>query len=159
MFRFFKRSDNKSGGIDYAQEWMRLRNQYADPMTEHATTLQGLVVSAASVIDRMWNGNGGTGWDESCEEEYIAPLKEHLPSPDVFSSAQCREILAKLDEIAACGRENLKRSADADLRDEETTLLFPGDAPDYVVLRTVEWCLRHPDPIAIKDEEDYHGHD
>jgi len=159
MLRFFRFNKPKVIGVDYANEWVRLRNQYADPMTEHATTVQALIVSAASVIDHMWNGNGGTGWDESCEEEYIEPLRKYLASRDVFSEAQCLEILARLDEIVDCGRENLRRETDAGLRNEENTLLFPGDAPEYLVSRTVDWCMQRPEPLKIQDEEEYHGHD
>lgn len=158
MFRFLQRRESQPARVDYAQEWTRLRNRYADPMTEHAKLLQELVVSAASVIDRVWNGNGGTGWDQSSEEEFIQPLKDYLPDSKVFSEAQCREILSKLEEIVAAGRENLKRIADADESDEETTLCFPGEAPDYIVLRTVDWCIHYPDPISIREEEEYHGH-
>jgi hypothetical protein len=159
MLRFFRNSKPKPVGVDYPNAWVRLRNQYADPMTEHATTVQALIVSAASVIDRMWNGNGGTGWDESCDEEYIEPLKKYLVNLDVFSEEKCREILEKLEEIVDCGRENLRGEADTDSRDGETTLLFPGNAPAYLVERTVEWCLFYPEPLAIRDDEEYRGHD
>ena len=158
MLPFLHRRNSLPGGVDYAQEWIRVQNRYADPMTEHAKTLQELVVSATSVIDRVWNGNGGTGWDESCEEEFIRPLKAHLPDSKVFSAAQCREITSKLEEIVSAGRENLKRIAEAETRDEETTLCFPSGAPDYIVRRTVDWCAHYPAPISIRDEEEYHGH-
>lgn len=94
------------------------------------------MVSAASVLDRLWNGNGGLGWDKSCEDDYIAPLREHLVTQDVFSKSECERISDKLDAIVATGRENAKRTAAAG--EGEATLLAAGEEVRYIVERTVE---------------------
>jgi hypothetical protein len=156
MFSFFKKSKSAPSHLDYAQEWTRLRNAYADPAIELAKTKQALLVSAASVLDRLWNGNGGLGWDEGCEKDYVAPLREHLAVDDIFSATERDEISAKLDEIVTAGSENLRRIAAAG---EDETTLESGVDVDYIVERTVEWCMHYPDPIALSDDEEYHGHD
>jgi hypothetical protein len=90
MFSFFQRRKPTPGSADldrsheHDPEWLRLRNQYADPAIELATTKQAVIVSAASVLDRIWNANGGENWSESQEEDYIAPLREHLLDPPSF---------------------------------------------------------------------------
>jgi hypothetical protein len=155
MFEFLKRQ-RRAAVADYATEWLALQNRYADPAIELATTKQGVVVSAASVLDRLWNGNGGLGWDESCEEDYIAPLREHLVTRDVFSERECEQITEKLDAIVATGRENAKRTAAAG--EGETTLLPAGQEVRYIVERTVEWCRHFPEPIPLREEDEYRGH-
>lgn len=141
---------------DYAQEWVRLQDAHADPAIELAKTKQAVLVSAASVLDRVWNGNGGLGWIEECEEDYIAPLREHLSTDAIFSEAQRSLIAGALDEIVATGRENRKRLEEAG--EKETTLRFPGRSVDLIVQHTIEWCRQHPEPIQIADDEEYHGH-
>lgn len=156
MFGFFKKSKPTPKYFDYVQEWTRLRKAYADPAIELAKTKQALLVSAASVLDRLWNANGGLGWDESCEGDYVAPLREHLATDDMFSASERAEISTKLDEVVAAGRENLRRIAAAEK--EEAILEFGVDV-DYIVERTIEWCARYPEPINLSDDEEYHGHD
>jgi hypothetical protein len=134
---------------------VRLQNAYADPAIELAKTKQALLVSAASVLDRLWNGNGGLGWSEGCEVDYVAPLRDHLATDEMFSEEQRASIAQKLDQIVAVGRENLQRIKEAG--DGETTLRSEVDVT-YIVQHTIEWCHRHPDPIPIADEEEYHGH-
>src|SRR5438309_8272737 len=106
MFPFFKRQKPSANTAGYAEEWRSLRDDLADPAIELAKTKQALIVSAASVLDRLWNGHGGTGWDESCEADFIAPLREHLITSDVFSADERAVIGQKLDEIVAVGRRN-----------------------------------------------------
>jgi len=155
VFRFLKRSTPAPQPVDSAQEWLRLQNAYADPAIESAKTKQALIVSAASVLDRLWNGNGGLGWSEGCEEDYVAPLREHLASDEMFSEKQRATIVQKLDQIVAVGRENLDRIEEAG--EGETTLRSEVDVT-YIIQRTIEWCRGHPDPIPIADEEEYRGH-
>lgn len=154
MFSFFKRRPSASDAIAFEAEWRRLRDRYADPAIELATTRQALVVSAASVLDRIWNANGGAGWSESCEEDYIQPLREHLPSSEVFSPAVCAEIHAKLDTIVVVGRRNLQIPEDK----EDATYESDAGAVNYVVRRTVEWCRHFTEPIPLGPEEEYRGH-
>jgi hypothetical protein len=156
MFQLWKRRPSNTTPVDYAAEWRSLQQRYADPAMELATTKQAIVVGAASVLDRLWNGNGGLGWDESCEEDYVAPLREHLVSRDVFSERQCDEISAKLDAIVAIGRKNMERIAAAG--DGEATLDSSAVDVDYIVRRVVDWCRHFPTPIPIKSEDEYHGH-
>lgn len=155
MFDFLKRR-KAAVPVDYATEWLALQNRYANPAIKLATTKQAVVVSAASVLDRLWNGNGGLGWDESREEDYIAPLREHLVTQDVFSECECEQITNKLDAIVATGRENGRRTAEAG--EGEATLLPAGEEVRYVVERTVEWCRHFPEPIPLSEEDEYHGH-
>lgn len=150
MFWFKKRQSAPAPGIDFAAEWRALQDKYADPAIELATTKQAIVVSAASVIDRLWNGHGGSGWDESCEDDYIAPLREHLVAREVFSESECERINDDLDTIVAVGRSNLERG--------KKTLDSCGTAVDSVVQRAVEWCRHFPEPIRIRPEDEYHGH-
>jgi hypothetical protein len=35
------------------------------------------------VLDRLWNGNGGLGWNEGCEADYVAPLREYLATDEI----------------------------------------------------------------------------
>ena len=156
MFGFRKRSTLKPAAIDYAAEWRSLEAQLADPAIELAKTKQAVVVSAASVLDRLWNGNGGLGWDESCEDDYLAPLREHLVSRDVFTERECEVINAKLDTIASVGRNNLRRIAAAG--DAETVLDSSGVDIDYILKRAVDWCRHFPEPIPVAPDDEYHGH-
>ncbi len=156
MSLFFKHRKPSLSAANYADEWRRLRDEYADPAIELAKTKQAVVVSAASVIDRLWNGHGGTSWDESCEEDYVAPLREHLVTTEVFSSDECAVIARKLDDLVTIGRKNLQHTADAE--GEETVLDSAGAEVDYLVLRVVDWCRHFPEPIPLADEEEYHGH-
>jgi hypothetical protein len=155
VFGFFKRLSSKQTSVDYSGEWRRLRDAYADPAIELAKTKQALLVSASSVLDRLWNGNGGLGWDESCEEDYVAPLREHLARDEMFSTDVRAQITRKLDEMVATGRRNLRAIETAG---EKETVLESCVDVDYIVQRTVEWCRRHSDPIPIADEEEYRGH-
>ena len=157
MFGLFKKRRIAAPSIDYDREWQRLLNAYADPAIELAKTKQALIVSAASVLDRIWNGNGGLGWDESCEEDYVAPLREQLAMDALFSEMERAELLRKLDDLVAVGRENIKRAEEA--AGEETAFESAGGEVDYIVDRAIEWCVRHPEPIPISDEEPYLGHD
>jgi hypothetical protein len=156
VFGFFKRLSSKQTSVDYSGEWRRLRDAYADPAIELAKTKQALLVSASSVLDRLWNGNGGLGWDESCEIDYVAPLREHLATDEMFSTDVRAQISRKLDEMVALGGRNLRAIEAAG--EEETMLESAGVDIDYIVERTVDWCRRHPDPIPIADEEEYRGH-
>jgi hypothetical protein len=155
VFRFLKSQKKVSATDDYSNEWLRLRNAYADPAIELAKTKQALIVSAASVLDRLWNGNGGGGWDESCEDDYIAPLREHLATDAMFSDEERLIILRKLDEVVASGSTNLS----IDPNDEDAGFEPAGSQVDYIVQRTIEWCRRHPDEIPIAEEDEYRGHD
>lgn len=105
------------------------------------------------MLDRLWNGNGGLGWDESCEDDYIAPLREHLPSQEVFSPQECEVIAAKLDAIVATGRRNSQVP-----EGEDSVLEGAGAEVDYIVCRVVEWCRRFPQPIPLRSEDEYPGH-
>ncbi|PTY00140.1 hypothetical protein [Opitutus sp. ER46] len=155
MFGFLKRR-KAAIPVDYDSEWLGLQNRYADPAIELATTKKAVVVSAASVLDRLWNGNGGLGWDESCEEDYIAPLREHLVTRDVFSESECEHITDKLDAIVAIGRENAKRTAA--VGEGETTLLPAGEEVRYIVEQTVKWCRHSSEPIPLRGDDEYRGH-
>ena len=157
MFGFFKNRKTAAQAIDYDREWQRLQTAYADPAIELAKTKQALIVSAASVLDRLWNGNGGLGWDASCEEDYVAPLREQLATDLMFSESERAELVRKLDEVVAAGRENLRRVEEA--ADEETVLESAGTDVDYIVDRAIEWCIRHPEPIPIVGDDEYVGHD
>lgn len=156
MFDFLKRRKAGVPAVNDATEWLALQNRYADPAIELATTKQAVVVSAVSVLDRLWNGNGGLGWDESCEEDYIAPLREHLVTQDVFSESECEQITDKLDAIVGTGRENAKRTAAAG--EDETTLLPVGAEVRYIVERTIEWCRHFSEPIPLHADDEYRGH-
>lgn len=153
MFQFFKRRTSPPTATAYAEEWRRLRDRHADPAIELATTKQALIISAASVLDRLWNGHGGLGWDESCEDDYIAPLREHLPSNEVFSAGECDAIIAKLDAIVATGRRN-SQVPEA----EDAVLEGAGAEVDYIVGRVVDWCRHFPQPISLRSEDEYRGH-
>lgn len=103
--------------VDASTEWRLLWTKHASaiaPNVELATTKQQLVVTCAGVIDKIWNGNGGGGWDESCENDYLDPLREHLCSDPVFSPEEQSEIRDCLDQIAAIGRNNVAVEASAD---------------------------------------------
>jgi hypothetical protein len=154
MFRFLKNQQKGQVLQEDGREWRRLRDKYADPAIELAKTKQALIVSAASVLDRLWNANGGGGWGESCEEDYVAPLRAHLASDPMFSDEVRAMILRKLDEIVAIGRKNLQ----IDPEDEDAGFEGAGSQVDYVVMRTIEWCQRYPDEIQIAEEDDYRGH-
>jgi len=154
MFSFFRRWKSAPRGAIDPQEWLRLQNRYADPAIEHAKTKQAVIVSAVSVLDRLWNGHGGHGWSESCEEDYITPLREHLAHDAMFSDDVQRSIEEKLDEVVAIGRGNLKCIQAAG--DSESTLQFVD--VDYLVQRSIEWCHLHPIPIPIAEDEEYRGH-
>lgn len=155
VFRILKSQKKAPVSDDYSNEWRRLRDAYADPAIELARTKQALLVSATSVLDRFWNANGGGGWDESCEEDYIAPLREHLATDPIFSEKVRSTIHRKLDEKVATGRKNLQINPD-----EENAVLEPiGSQVDYIVQRTIEWCRRHRDEIPIAEEDEYRGHD
>jgi hypothetical protein len=155
VFRFIKRQKGSVTPDAYANEWLRLRNAYADPAIELAKTKQALIVSAASVLDRLWNSNGGGGWNESCEVDYIAPLREHLASDPMFSEGERLEILRSLEEIVEIGRMNLQIDPEA----EDAVLEPIGSQVDYIVQKTIEWCRRHPKEVPLAEDDDYYGHD
>lgn len=157
MFSFFERRKPESNAVGSTAEWQRLQKAYADPAIELAKTKQAAVVSAASVIDRIWNGHGGGGWDESCETDYVAPLREHLVSREVFGAEECATISQKLDDLVVIGRENLRKEAAAG-EDEDVEWRSAGAEADYLVARVVEWCRHFPDPVPLGSDEEYHGH-
>lgn len=154
MFRFFKSKKQAPVPADTSAEWLRLRNAYADPAIELAKTKQAVIVSAASVLDRLWNGNGGAGWDESCEEDYIAPLREHLATDAMFASDVRSTIQRTLDEIVAIGRRNFQ----IDPEDEDAGFEPAGSQVEYIVQRTIEWCRHHPEEIPLGEDDEYRGH-
>ena len=98
----------------------------------------------------------GTGWDESCEADFITPLREHLITSDAFSAKECAVIGKKLDEIVAVGRRNSRVMAEAG--DEDTVLESACAEVDYIILRAVDWGRHFPEPIPIRDDDEYHGH-
>lgn len=167
MFSFFKRRKPAAGSAapdfegshEHDPEWLRLRNQYADPAIELATTKQAVIVSAASVLDRIWNANGGASWDESREEDYIAPLREHLLDPAVFSAEECAAISERLDRIAAVGRRNSRIEETAAEHEAEDVFFEPiGTEVNYLVSCAIAWCRHFPEPIALREEDEYRGH-
>ncbi|MCX6953198.1 MAG: hypothetical protein NTV51_13680 [Verrucomicrobia bacterium] len=156
MLPFFKRKKTGLDAVNYSDEWRRLRNEFADPAIELAKTKQAVVVSAASVLDRIWNGHGGASWGESDEADYIAPLREHLIAAEVFSPDVCELIGQKLDKIVEVGRRNSR----AIPRDDGDGIALESacNEVDYVVLRVVDWCRHLPTPIPLGADEEYHGH-
>ena len=162
MFSFFKKrrppaanSADFDRSHEHDPEWRRLRDQYADPAIELATTRQAVIVSAASVLDRIWNANGGASWGESDEEDYIAPLREHLLDPAVFSAHQRAAISERLDRIVAIGRRNSRLEES----DDEGAVLEPaGTEVNYLVSCAIAWCRHFPDPIPLREEDEYRGH-
>lgn len=158
MFRFFKNSKPAASKEGFGSEWRQLRDRYADPAIELAKTKQALVVSAASVLDRMWNGNGGGGWGASDETDYIAPLREHLATDDFFDPKERALITQKLDAIVEIGRRNMEKETLTEEEKEDATYEFAGNEVDTIVQATVRWCRRYPDPIPIAGEDEYRGH-
>lgn len=156
MLPFFKRKNPGFDATTYASEWRRLRDHFADPAIELAKTKQAVVVSAVSVLDRIWNGNGGGNWGESDEADYIAPLREHLITAEVFSPDVCEMIGQKLDAIAEVGRRNSRAILEVD--DEGIVLESACAEVDYLILRAVDWCRHFPTPIPLGADEEYHGH-
>lgn len=156
MLPFLKGKDRNLKPEEFAQEWLGLRNKYADPTIESAKTKQGLIVSAASVLDRIWNGGAGGAEDEGLQNDYLAPLRSVLIDREVFSRSECDLLNKHLDEILAVTRKNALRVAAAG--EEETTLLSAAQNVDHVVKCVVVWCRHFPKPIPVGDEEEYHGH-
>lgn len=156
VFSKFFKHPSTPGPID---DWRALWTKYASkiaPSAELAKTKQELVVTCAGVIDKIWNGNGGGGWDEGCETDYIEPLRAHLCVDPVFTRAERAELESCLDRIVSAGRKN---SALQGIDDEDTYFESDHGAADAIVRFVVRWCRNYPEPIPISEDEEYHGHD
>jgi hypothetical protein len=156
---FINRLFSKSVRVDPALDWSQIWTKYAStiaPLPELATTRQQLIVTCAGVIDKIWNVNGGGGWDESCESDYIQPLRTHLSVDAMFSKADRTEIDRCLDTIASVGRKNCALEAHDD---KDTYFESDCGAAERLISFVVRWCHEHPDPIPLLSDEEYHGHD
>lgn len=156
---FFRRLFSQTPPSNAKDEWLALRKKYAFPIApnaELATTQQERVVCCASVLDAIWNRNGGAGWGESDEADHIAPLREVLATDETFSALQRDEIGRLLDEIAATGRRNL---AEEEKGEEDSGYEGAGEHVSQIVHYVILWCRHHPAPLPLDSGEEYRGHD
>jgi hypothetical protein len=134
---------------DYTDRFRELRVKWPDPFIDNAASVQETLVVATGVLSAIFDRNGGAGWDESADQEYLDLLGEHLLEFEFFDAEEKKAIIWSLEEILECGRE-LERDGES-ARDASKAL-------DILKCRVVDWILAHPEEIQLKDDE-YFGHD
>jgi hypothetical protein len=127
----------------YQQAYDRFWDELV-PGSGQADTVQGELVRAIGrLASELWR-NGNINWDDGFLH-FIDFLAERLNDPAVFDKPTRDQIVVDLDAIELFGDEPFSYSA----WDEECPY-------DRITDRVVEWCQRHPDPIARPHDPQLH---
>jgi len=128
----------------YKRRWRELWKLLV-PLQGEAETWQGEIVRIVGNAEDEANRNGFINWDEEDARD-MDLFVERLCADSIFDSSTKGKIRICAEKIKIVG-------ADFELP-------LPSEEDwDYLFSRAVDWCDAHPEPIPMRDVEDYIGHD
>jgi len=143
MWPFTSKSKPKDDAY-HKRRWRELWKELVPPAGE-AITWQGEVLRIIANAEDEANRNGFVNWD-----------KEDDRDMDLFVDQLCGESTfdaATQERIRSCA-VRIKRAGG------DTKLPMPTQEDwEFMHFRAVDWCDLHPNPIPMREDKGYFGHD
>jgi hypothetical protein len=127
--------------MDKSYNWKREQGRLWDalvPQTGRANTLQGELIRIAGKLTDEAYRNGNDNWDDESAAMWRF-VGQHVADPDTFIPEQLAEIREAVASI---------------IRDYDRPDVSGDGSPYYLVSeRVVDWCIAHPDPHPVPDNQ------
>jgi hypothetical protein len=143
----------ESSLLSAEEEFVRLWKRLV-PVGGESETLQGELVRALGRLEDEYSRNGNMNWEPGgYHNEFVRFLQQHLADPSVFDPETVNRIkeAAELIRLTAEDISEEKEGEDVMI----VTKHNPEQAFKFLMAKVVEWCEKHPTPIAKLPGQDF----
>jgi hypothetical protein len=146
MFDFLKRGPKvvKRTPEEKQRRFNELLRQLVPPSYE-ADTLQGELIRCIGNLSDEAKRNGNMNWDEN-DEEAVEFLRVALADKKIFDATRLKKIESDLSVILKAGQST------------EDNFCTAYEELDRIADCVIEFCDMYPDPIRLKEPDEYLGH-
>ena len=124
------------------------------PVGGEAETLQGEIIRSVGRLEDEYNRNGNVNWEPGGYHcEFVEFLKRHLADPATFAPSIVEEIKQAADQVRGAAED-----LDTEMFEGEEIGVQKHSADEALktlMIRAVEWCEKHPEPIYKPPGQDF----